>query len=121
MATTQATAYLEERLALFATEAVPSRELVVSVSRADVRRLARHIDTINRETPDEPMDPGDDGDLAVALMGCALTGMAAAEDEDGVWADIDGRHKPLPRHVRAPWWLRAKFAVRAARRVWRAT
>lgn len=119
--TTQATAAIEDRLALFIREATPVRELVVSISRADERRLARHIEVLNRETPEDPLDPESDVDLGITLMGCALGGLEAAEAEDGVWADIDGRAQPLPRRVRAPRRARLRYAMRAARQVWRAT
>lgn len=114
---------VDERLMSFLIDALPYRELVVSISRADERRLARHIESLNRDEA-EPllaMDPEDDIDLAVALMGCALSGMAAGEDEDGVWADSRGQAWDLPRPNRAPWRMRARFAWRAARRTWRAT
>jgi hypothetical protein len=113
-------AALEDRIALFVAEALPYRELTVAVSRADVRRLARVIEQLNRETPDDPLDSGDDGDLAVTLVGCALTGMAEVEAGAGVWADIDGSCGPLPRRVRAPWRSRLRYAWQAALRTWRA-
>lgn len=114
---------VDDRLTAFLIDALPYRELVVSISRADERRLARHIESLNHQEA-EPllaMDPANDIDLGIALMGCALSGMAAGEDHDGVWAGTDGRHFDLPRPNRAPWPMRAKFAWRAARRTWRAT
>jgi hypothetical protein len=109
-----------ERFAALVHNALPYRELVVSISRADERRLARHIESVNRDMPDEPLGR-DDIDLAIALMGCALTGLAEGEAEDGVWVDPSGRHFDLPRPVRAPWRHRVKFAWRAGRQTWRAT
>lgn len=111
----------EERLALFVREALPYREIVVAISRADERRLARHIDSLNRDMTDDQLNPLFDVDLGIALAGCALTGLAEGEASDGVWADIDGRCQPLPRRVRSPWRRRARYAWRAARQTWRAT
>lgn len=112
---------IDERLMALMADALPYRELAVSISRADERRLARHIVSINHACPDDPLSPHDDCDLALALMGCALTGLSDGEEEDGVWSDVDGRCFDLPRRVRAPWTLRLRFAVRAAVRVWRAS
>lgn len=112
---------IDERFMTFLTEALPYRELVVSISRADERRLARHIESLNEHMPDTPLGPHDDVDLSIALMGCALTGLAAGEDEDGVWADCGGHTWDLPRPKRSPWRLRLKFAWRSAAQTWRAT
>lgn len=110
-----------DRLCAFFADALTARPIVVMLSRADERRLGRNIAEYNRETPDDPMDPRDDGDLAIALMGCASRGLDDGDDDDGVWSGVDGRANELPRPNRSRLGLRALFAWRAAQRTWRSS
>ncbi len=111
----------DDRLREFVAVALPCRELVVGVSRADIRRLERSIRQINAASPDDPMNPACDIDLGIALMGAALRGLDANDADDGVWSGMDGCSRPLPPPNRSPWHKRAVFAWRAARTTWRAT
>jgi hypothetical protein len=110
----------DERLHMFVDYQLPHRRLSVAVCRADERRLARNIDRYNADVPDDPMDPSSAEDLATALMGCAVRGLDAGDDDEGVWSDLDGSCWPLPRTNRAPLHRRVRFALRAAVRTWRA-
>lgn len=110
----------DERLAMFVREQLPSRPLTVQISRANERRLRRSLVTVNRDLPDDPIAFDDEG-LGHALMGAADGGLRMAEEEDGVWTDLDGRAYDLPRPVRAPVMMRLKFAWRAASSAWRAS
>lgn len=113
---------IDERFAAFVHDAIPYRELTVSISRSDERRLARLIAALNDDTPDEPpLSPHDSVDLAVAFTMCALDGLRVDEEQAGVWVDCSGRAFDLPRPVRAPWRHRCKFAWRAVRQTWAAT
>lgn len=112
---------VDERLMSFLIDALPYRELVVSISRADERRLARLIAALNDDEPEAPLSPFDSVDLAVAFTMCALDGLSADEERAGVWAHRDGFTYDLPRPVRMPWRIRLRYAWRAARRTWRAT
>lgn len=111
-----------ERLRMFLINALPYRELVVSISPADERRLRRNIAAYNRETTDgDHLDAECPTDLAVVFTGCALRGLEAADDDDGVWSDLDGHAYDLPRPHRSPLRLRVRFAWRAARQTWRSS
>lgn len=101
--------------------ALPCRELVVAVSRADIRRLERSIQQINTDSPGDPMDPSDDIDLAIVLMSAALRGLDANDADHGAWSGMDGTEWPLPRPHRAPWRRRLRYAWRAAVTSWRST
>lgn len=114
-------ALTEDRLRVFMEEALPYRELAVSISRADEKRLRRQIVAYNRDGGDEPMDPSDDADLAIMFAGCALRGMDANDADEGVWTDIDGVSRVLPRPNRSVWRKRVKYAWRAAMLTWRAS
>ncbi len=112
----------DDRLREFVEHAVPYRELVVAVSRADIRRLERSIQQVNKASrPEDQMDPACDTDLGIALTGAALRGLDANDSDVGAWSDMAGYEWPLPRPNRSPWRKRAKYAWRAARTSWRAT
>ncbi len=111
----------DDDLLAFVRHALPCRELVVAVSRADVRRLERSIRQINKDSPGAPMDPADDIDLGIVLMGAALRGLDANDADHGAWSGIDGYEWPLPRPNRSPWRRRLRYAWRAARTSWRST
>ena len=111
----------DERLRMFIEHALPYRTLEVQISRADERRLVRNIAAVNRDIPENPMDPTDDTDLAMALSGAATRGMDANDEDDGVWSDLDGVARALPRPNRSPRRKRVKCAWQAARREWRAS
>lgn len=111
----------DERLRMFIEHALPYRTLEVQISRADERRLARSIAAVNRDIPEDPMDPKADTDLATALSGAATRGLDAYDEDDGVWTDLDGVARALPRPNRSPWRKRVKYAWQAARRTWRAS
>lgn len=111
----------DERLRMFLEHALPYRGLEVQVSRADERRLRRSIAAINRDMPHDPLDPTSDTDLATALTGAALRGLDMADEDDGVWSDLDGVCRALPRPNRSPWRKRVKYSWQAARRTWAAT
>jgi hypothetical protein len=110
----------DERFAALIHDAIPYRELTVSISRSDERRLARLIEALNDDEPEVPLSPSDSCDLAVAFTICALDGLAADEQRVGVWAHSDGQTYDLPRPVRLPWRARLGYAIRAARQAWRA-
>jgi hypothetical protein len=112
----------EDRLSMLVTDGLPNhRRLELWISLADERRLRASIARFNEQVPDDPLDPTSDEDLAIAFSGCALRGLDAGESDDGVWADLDGTLRALPRRVRSPWWLRLRFAWRSAVRTWRST
>lgn len=111
----------DERLRMFIECALPYRTLEVQISRGDERRLARHIAAVNRDLPEDPMDPTNDSDLATAFAGAALRGMDANDEDDGVWTDLDGIARALPRPTRAPWRKRLRYSWQAARQTWRAS
>ena len=112
----------DERVVLFLKhQVIDRRDLIVSVNAADERRLVAFIERFNADTPDDPMNPGHDDDLAVALMGAADRGMHDDEDDCGIWTHLDGRAFPLPRPVRAPVLMRARIALRAAHGAWRSS
>lgn len=99
---------------------LPARALTVPLDRATERRLGRHMRSLNEDGVDEPMDPHDDEDVAVALLAVAARGLDLGEADDGVWSRPDGFTRPLPRARRAPLHLRIRVACRAASREWRA-
>jgi hypothetical protein len=101
-------------------DAVYGRTIDVHISRAMERRLQANIARFNKDVPEDPMDPSCDGDLAIALAGCADRGLRDGESDAGVWSTVAGHECPLPRTVRAPWTMRARFALRAAVTAWRA-
>ncbi len=111
----------DERLLMFVDFQVPHRTLTVPISRADEIRLVRNIEVFNRDVPDDPMNAAHDDDLATALMGCATRGLDAGDDDEGVWSDLDGTVRVLPRPNRAPWRRRLRYAWRAAQTSWRST
>ena len=85
----------DERLHLILT----GREIVVPLSQADEHRLRMWIDRHNREaecfagfTPDDLLDPDDDGDIGCALLCCTAAGLAEDEGDHGLeafpWGDI---------------------------------
>jgi len=111
----------DDRLREFVEVALPCRELIVAISRADIRRLERSIQQINAATPDDQMDPACDIDLGITLMGAALRGLDANDADDGVWSGMDGHARSLPRTNRSPWRKRLRYATRAAMTSWRAT
>lgn len=112
---------VDDRLARFVEQALPCRSLPVAVSRADIRRLQRQITLVNTETPEDPLDPDDNIDLGIVLMGCALRGLDGSDADAGVWSEYDGHALPLPRPHREPWSHRLRFAWRAAVTTWRAS
>lgn len=112
----------EDRLRVLVSESLPYRELAVSISRADEKRLRRAIVAYNRDSGDgDFMDPTSDVDLAIVFAGAALRGMDANDADEGVWTDIDGVCRILPRSNRSPLRKRIRYAVRAGWNTWRAT
>ena len=111
----------DEQLRALIDYGLPYRTLEVPVSRADERRLRRAVESFNDQTPDAPMNPRDDSDLAIVFAGAAFRGLCDGESDDGVWAGTDGQCLPLPRRVRSSWRMRLAFAWRAAVTTWRAT
>lgn len=111
----------DERLRMFVDFQLPRRTLAVAISRADEIRLVRNIARFNEDVPDDPLNPGHDADLALALMGCALRGLDADDIDAGVWSDLDGSCHALPPPNRAPWRRRLRYARQAAMTSWRAS
>jgi hypothetical protein len=110
----------DAQLAEFFEHQVQSRPITVDVSRSTERRLRRYLASIDRYEQDEPIDASDSS-LAIAIISTCDAGLREAESEDRVWTGIDGADHPLPRAVRAPVMMRAKFCWRAARNMWRST
>lgn len=102
-------------------EAIEGRDITVYLSRAHERRLQANIARFNEDVPEDPMDPNEDADLAVALVATSDRGLREGESDAGVWTDPAGREHSLPRRVRSRWDRRLRFAWRSAVTTWRAT
>jgi hypothetical protein len=102
-------------------DCIEGRPLEVHLSRSMERRLQASINRFDADCPDDPWDPFSDEDLGVALVACAERGLCAGESDDGLWATPAGRLQSLPRAVRAPLWMRCRFAWSAAVTCWRST
>lgn len=113
---------LAARIELFAHCQMPYRNLVVQISRAEERRLEAFGRALNDGAlDDELLALSHDSDFGACFVMAALRGLGEDETDRDKWADIDGQEYDLPRPVRAPWWMRAGNARRAAVRAWRAS
>lgn len=101
-----------------------SRALTVPLSSWIERRVVAHMRALNGDfllSNDELLILSSDADIAIVLLACADRGLEASERERGVWAELDGRERPLPRPRRAPWRRRVKYSWREAVLAWRST
>ena len=111
----------DAQLAQFFEHQVQSRPITVDGSRS-TRPARSTLPRVDRpiRVRDDPIGQSDSA-LALAIISACDSGLREAESEDGVWTTLDGSEHPLPRTVRAPVMMRAKFCWRAARDMWRST